>query len=322
MKTTQYKRTRLPLTATAIALLAVPGVQAQSGIEISGGLDIGVYRNTAGIWNVGTIQRSHLQFAGTEELGNGLAATFKLRHRLDLDTGTTEGPEGKPSWHGESTVGLKGAFGSVRFGRALDAVASQDWRFDAWGNYDRIASPAWDLWHWNYAADPVGGFGRFNNGIFYDSPSLAGFVLRLSGTPERTGTDRTRGRAASVTYAQGPFTGMLGYAKNRLGASETFLGLRGTFAALTVMGVHNVSKSNGSKATSTTLGALYALGAVTLKAGWGQVDVDGDKLRRVASVGASYALSKRTSAYADLASKRSPTMGTKSTYGVGLTHNF
>ena len=144
------------LAAVGIMQIGVPAA-AQSNVTISGSLDIGVFRDTAGVKNVGTIQRSHLQFAGSEDLGDGLAATFRLRHRLDLDTGTPEGNGSKPFWHGESTVGLRGGFGALRLGRALDAIQSQDWAFDPWENYDRIASPAWDLWHWNYSADPVGG---------------------------------------------------------------------------------------------------------------------------------------------------------------------
>ena len=59
----------------------------------------------------------------------------------------------------------------MRLGRALDAMYSQDWQFDAWGNYDRIASPAWDIWHFNYPFDPTADlgapdFGRLSNGVF------------------------------------------------------------------------------------------------------------------------------------------------------------
>ena len=105
-----------PVGAAGCLLVVLPAV-AQSNIEISGHLDAGVYRSTAGEWNLGTIQRSHLQFAGSRDLGDGLTATFRLRHRLDVDTGASEGSPTKPYWHGESTVGLKGGFGAIRLGR-------------------------------------------------------------------------------------------------------------------------------------------------------------------------------------------------------------
>lgn len=316
--------TPLRLLATACLVLIGAPAWAQSNVTISGSLDVGVFRDTAGAKNVGTIQRSHLQFAGSEDLGNGLTATFRLRHRLDVDTGTPEGAGSKPFWHGESTVGLQGGFGAVRLGRALDAIQSQDWAFDPWENYDRIASPAWDLWHWNYSADPVGGgSGRVANAIFYDSPKFAGFSVHLSGSPESPEGAATKTRAASVLYNNGTVRALLGTGKNSAGATETSLGLRGNFGAVSVMGLYNQSESAaGSKAKVTTLGASYALGATTFKAGWGQADVDEVIRERLISLGAKYALSKRTSVYADVAAKRFPTDGTKHVYGAGLTHSF
>lgn len=306
------------------AALAGHAAQAQSNVTISGSLDAGVFRDTARQWNVGTIQRSHIQFAGTEDLGGGLAATFRLRHRLDLDTGTAEGNGSKPFWHGESTVGLKGGFGALRLGRALDAIQSQDWAFDAWENYDRIASPAWDLWHWNYSADPRGGgSGRTANTVFYDSPKWANTSLQVSYSPETVAGDVGKTRAASLVYNDGTIRALLGAGKNSAGAKEVSAGLRGKLGALTLMGLYNVSESAaGSKAKVTTLGALYDLSPVTLKAGWGQADVDGVKAERLFSLGASYGLSKRTALYTSAAAKRFAATGSKSTYGVGVTHSF
>jgi predicted porin len=316
--------TRLNSLLVAGAAFGCSIAHAQSNVTISGGLDIGVFRDTADKWNVGTIQRSHLQFAGTEDLGGGLAATFKLRHRLDLDTSLPEGAGSKPFWHGESTIGLKGAFGAVRLGRATDAIQSQDWAFDPWENYDRIASPAWDLWHWNYSADPHGGgSGRAANSIFFDSPAFANTALHVSYSPETVTGDVAKTRAASLVYNSGTIRALIGAAKNSAGASEASIGLRGQLDALTLMGLYNVSKTvGGSKAKTSTLGAMYSLGLTTLKAGWGQVDVDGIKKERMFALGASYSLSKRTSVYGDAASKRFPNVGAKSTYGVGLTHSF
>jgi len=312
------------LLAAACAVLASGAAAAESNVTISGSLDVGIFRDTAGAKNVGTIQRSHLQFAGTEDLGDGLAATFRLRHRLDVDTGAPEGVGSKPFWHGESTVGLKGSFGALRLGRAVDAIQSQDWAFDPWGNYDRIASPAWDLWHWNYSADPVGGgSGRVANAVFYDSPKWADLSFHFSGSPESPAEAVAKTRSAALLYNNGTVRALLGSGKNSAGATETSLGLRGNFAAVSVMGLYNISESAaGSKAKVTTLGAMYTIGATVLKAGWGQADVDGVKKERLTSVGAAYSMSKRTTVYADLASKRYDTTGTKQTYGVGLTHAF
>jgi predicted porin len=311
------------LLIAAAAIACTSNAQAQSNVNISGYLDAGVFRDTADSWNVGNIGRSYLQFAGTEDLGDGLAATFKLRTRFDLDTGATEGAGSKPFWHGESTVGLKGGFGAVRLGRALDAIQGQDWAFDPWENNDRIASPAWDLWHWNYSADPHGGgSGRVANAVFYDSPTLMDTALHVSYSPETQEGDLHRTTAVSVVYAGGPVRALLAYGRNSAGADERSFGLRGNVGDLSLMGLYDVTRLNGSEAKSTTLGAVYAFGQFRFKAGWGQADVDGVKKEKLTSVGAVYLLSKRTSVFADVASKQFATTGTHSTYGVGMSHSF
>jgi predicted porin len=187
----------LAACAAALVGLSAGPAPAQSSVTISGYLDIGIWRDTARTWQVGPIQRSFITLSGVEALGGGLAATFSLSHRFDPSTGDAEGGN-KPFFHGESTVGMKGRWGSVQFGRRLDAMYKNDWEYDPWANFDRIASPAWDLWHLNFPSDPRGNggtpeFGRLNNGIFYDSPNLPGCPCTRAGRSRRsrvTGTGR------------------------------------------------------------------------------------------------------------------------------------
>lgn len=311
--------------AAALTALTAPAAHAQSNVTISGMIDIGVYRDTAKAWNVGPIQRSNLAFSGSEDLGGGLSAIFKLSHRFNPDTGSQESAS-KPFWHGESTVGLKGAFGTVQLGRRLDAMYANDWAFDPWYNFDRVASPAWDLWHYNFPSDPHGNsgtaeYGRLNNGIFYDSPNLSGFSLSLSASPETSAGDANKPFAAALQYAGNGFAAMLAHGKNSAAGTDDFVGLKGSFGDFGAMGVYNVSKAGGSKAKTATLGAMYAIGVTTLKLGWGQVDLDGTKAEKIASAGALYGLSKRTSVYADFAHKTFPDRSVN-VYGVGLTHAF
>ena len=317
------------LAALLLPALSFP-VLAQSSVNIGGMIDIGIYRDAAKTWNVGTIQRSNLAFTGTEDLGNGLKAFFTLSTRFDADTGALEDAprRSKPFWHGESTVGLKGAFGSVKAGRALDALYANDWHFDPWYNFNRVASPAWDLWHYNFPSDPQanGGraeYGRIDNALFYDSPVLAGFSLHVSGSPEKRTGDTRRPLGAALKYANGPILAMVSREKNSAGASDTFVGLKGSMGALALMGVWDLSKTpdNTSKAKALTLGAQYTLGSWTLNGGWGQVDVDGVKAQKMVSTGVVYALSKRTSVYADLAHKKYVD-DSANVYGVGVAHSF
>ncbi len=302
---------------------------AQSAVNISGFLDLGVYRDASRTWKLGTIQRSNLAFSGSEDLGNGLSATFKLSTRFDMDTGANEGAPNKPFFHGESTVGLKGGFGAIKFGRALDALYANDGTYDPWDNFDRIASPAWDLWHYNFPSDPKANngaaeYGRLNNGIFYQSPSLGGFKVNLSTSPEKRPGDLNRPYGVALSYGTGPHSVMLAHEKNSAADTVSFVGARVGLGPVALMGAYDVSKAkaSGSKAKAATLGLQYTAGPWTFNAGGGQVDVDGTKAQRMASMGGIYGLSKRTSVYAEVAHKRFPGDDNVNVFGVGLSHGF
>jgi predicted porin len=114
---------------------------------------------------------------------------------------------------------------------------------------------------------------------------------------------------------------MATHGKNSNGDTDTFLGLKAGFSRFEVMGVHDVSKAGPSTAKATTLGATYTMNVTTFRLGWGLVDVDGVKAEKLLGVGAVYALSKRTSLYADFAHKIFPTQSAN-TYGLGIAHGF
>jgi predicted porin len=333
---TLFKPTAIASTAFAFAtmafLMAGTSVQAQSTVTVSGMVDLGVYRGFDKTKNVGTIQRSNLAFSGTEDLGGGLAATFKLSHRFEADTGRPEGEGSKPFWQGESTVGLKGGWGSLRLGRALDAVWNNDWAYDPWYNFNRIASPAWQYWHYNYASSRTSNngaaeYGRLANGVFYDSPSFGGFAVHLSSAFEKsTGPGAGTGNNAglSLNYDQGPVSVMLAHSKNSSDDTVTYLGAKYSFGDLSLMGAYDKSKYEAavdSKAKVYTLGATYKIGQAELKAGYGHLDVDGKKSQFV-GLGGDYWLSKRTEVYVS-AGRNKPNAGSSSTaYGVGMAHSF
>ena len=328
------RKNRIHSIATVAALSAASwGAHAQSTVNISGLIDAGVYRGFDKVNHVGTIQRSNLAFSGSEDLGGGLAATFKLSTRFEMGTGQLEGAGSKPFWQGESTVGLKGGWGSVRLGRALDAVWANDWTYDPWGNFDRIASPAWQYWHYNYASNRTSNtgspeYGRLANGVFYDSPSLGGFTAHLSGSFENSSNPpagRTAGtRGLSLNYDQGAVSLMAAGSRNASDDTVVFLGGKYTFGALSLMGAYDRSKFEGpvdSVAKVYTLGAVYRIGQASLKASYGRLDLDGRKSAFI-GLGGDYALSKRTSVYVSLGNNRPDRAQKVTAYGVGIAHMF
>jgi len=321
---------RLLACAVSAAFAASMPAWAQSTVSINGLLDAGIYRGFDGVNQLGTIQRSNVALSGTEDLGGGLKAIFRLSTRLELDTGQSEGAGFKPFWHDESTVGLQGNWGTVRVGRALTPMWAQDWKFDPWGNFNRIASPAWHQWHYLTPSDPLGNngtaeYGRLNNGIFYDSPQIAGFTLRLSSSPERQralgATERPY--SAVLEYDRQAVAAMAAVERNSFGDRNSFLAGKYRFGSAALMLAHDRSRSadNINQSRATTLGGTYGLGQTTLKAGYGHQRLN-QGTNRFMSVGADYAVSKRTTLYASLGHKRDAGVESRTALGVGMSHAF
>lgn len=320
-----------PLLLAALTLAPL-WAHAQSSVSISGTIDIGVYRGFDKKTQVGPISRSNLTFSGSEDLGGGLSAIFNLTTRFDPDSGRLEDGT-KPMWYGESTVGLKGAFGKLRIGRAMEAITANDWAFDPWYNFDRIASPAWQLWHWNYTADRTGNAGgpeyfRLSNGIFYDSPTVGGFSVSLSGSPEKSaagGSNTSSSMQGALKYSQGPVAATLSKGRNGSGDEDLFFGAKGSLGNLTLMGAYDRSEYNAlprSIAHARTIGATYQLGKVLLQAGYGKLSVNDGTRKSFLGLGSQYALSKRTYVYVDFGQSRPKGAASTSAYGVGLNHSF
>ncbi len=327
---------RLTLASLAVAAalpVAAQSSAAGSNVTISGYLDAGVFRDFDKTSKLGTIQRSNLAIAGFEDLGGGLKATFRLSTRFDLDTGLTEDYPKKPFWHDESTVGLQGSWGHLRLGRALSAMWSQEWQFDPWGNFNRIASPAWHMAHYLTPTDRASNngspeYGRMSNGVFYDSPKFGGFSLHLSASPERTEAPGRQGRARSVSvnYDQGAVAAMLAHERNGSGDTDLYMGGKYRIGTAAVMLAYDRSKSGTpgtgpDKSRMVSLGATYGIGATTLKASYARQRLDRDT-NNMLSLGAEYALSKRTMLYTSLGHQRYENQSSRTAFGVGMAHSF
>ncbi len=280
--------------AASLLLLGSLPVCAQSNVSISGWLDLGVIKKTGGATQLSTLGRSNLSFAGNEDLGGGLAATFRISTRFELDTGAVEATDSQRTyWKDESTVGLKGPWGALRLGRGLTALWAQSWVFDAWSNFDRTASPHW----WQFEPDFLSGpeihdYARINNGLFYDSPSLNGFSAHVSYSPERGPTALARPVSASFNYdsrADGQLSVMVSGEQNSQKDKAAFFGAGYTLGGIRWLVSYNHVKLNTeglifgpdwtnwaaasekhSKRTSVNFSASYTTGPNTLRAGLGR----------------------------------------------------
>ena len=203
----------------ALAVLAASGAaMAQSSVTLYGVADTGVTYTSGkedvyGLTHLGGNTNSRLGFRGVEDLGNGLKATFDLEAGFNVDDGTGYlGKNGSKDtglqFRRTSTVGLEGAFGTVRLGRELTASYRAVSRYDVFNDTGAGASLAWNTTNTGY--NP-----RVDNAITYYTPVFSGFKAGLNyGFGEQQKARDSRYIGAGATYDNGPISAGLGYERS------------------------------------------------------------------------------------------------------------
>jgi GBP family porin len=140
------------LLALAILGSAAGAANAASSVTMYGRVDVGYEKVTGTALTQDSnsgLGESRFGIKGQEDLGNGLSATFQYEGRFNADTGGDGGAIR------ESTVGLKGSFGHVRFGRSVSAM---DRALGGYAPGERVAT----------TFDPYASQTRHSNSMFYD----------------------------------------------------------------------------------------------------------------------------------------------------------
>lgn len=312
--------------ASVIALLIAAGFAAQaqaqtSNVTLYGYLDLGLVKESNTPTQLNKGYNNWLGFKGSEDLGGDLSALFNVQMRFNPDTGAQE--RATTLFQGETTVGLKSkSMGTLRIGRALTPLWAEKWAYDPWydsafmgslanynGDFDSDGLPTTD--YHNYA--------RVANSVFYSSPSLSGFQLHAEAEVELPTGATTRSKGVSLNYANGPVSAMLSFEKNHVENDIAYLGGSYNLGAFTVMGSY--SKTNfaatSTKLTSTMLAGTYALGADTIRLGYGRIKESGN---HKVGLGYNHPLSKRTNVYADI--YREKTTDSMNGIAFGMNHTF
>lgn len=336
-------------TLIALAAVAATGAAfAQSSVTIDGILDIGLVTplGSDDARLDATNGASQIRFRGTEDLGGGLRANFVAAQRLSVESGGNDGSaNGRPTFQGETTVGLSGGFGAIRFGRALTALQGPVNATDPWGTLT-VGSTA--ILPSGYYTDPNGdlngsGLGR-TDGIFYNSPTFGGFSGALTYGFKQSSTAPASTTLAANTknllsvyggYSSGPLTLGVGYEQNRQDDTVTFIhGIYNLGFMRIGGGYSNIEMSTtgtakpgsiaaGQKVNAWNLMAVVPMNAFTFKFGYGvskNDTTDIDRSKKL-GVGVEYALSKRTTVYSTFG-RDSELATNKSGYDIGIKHSF
>jgi len=307
---------KIEMKKTLVAVAALAAVSgAIADVTITGLVESSYVNNktTRGL-STGQNGGSEVRFGGSEDLGNGLKATFQYTIVSNMGVEPASGTTNLTQSNGginsyNSHVGLAGDFGSLKLGNQftpyfLAGAATAAWGFSADSN--------------NATAQSV----RLNNSITYSTPSISGFTLAVQGDGANTNT------SYSLTYAAGGLTGVYAYNKGSTNSTDTTLvglsydlGMAKLFLH-TANGYLNTSRSKAA----TEAGVSIPMGAATLIASTASRNISGEK--QISNVGITYDLSKRTKAYyLNTVNGVAPTANTALTAGsvtniLGISHSF
>jgi predicted porin len=267
----------------ALAALAATSVFAQSSVTLSGNVDAAYAtinykgQSVSGITNNGS-STSTIQLSGTEDLGGGLKANFKLNSDFNVTstngnagyggvmyTGSNTGVAGSAgSWlNSEQFVGLSGGFGTVQAGVVNNLSLS------AGGTGNPFGTAIGSGFRALYNTDVIGTMGsagtagsvvRYDHSIKYISPAMNGFSLALYNVSKN---DKASSDAFSTTFGN----------YDRAGVTETALNynqgpINVSYASQSAKG-RDISQLNASTGVLVntklnTLGANYTMGNTTL----------------------------------------------------------
>lgn len=320
------KRTRFALAPLAIALVAASGqALAESSVTVYGRVDLSLAQQADAVENkeVRNGSGSRLGFRGVEDLGDGLKAVFQIEHRFNADDGT----QSKSAfWDGKAIVGIDSAYGRLTLGREENpAYTFGQSAADPWGT-DTVASNG------SIVSGRIGTT-RYSNAVNYRF-STGGFTAAVQfaeadGNAPASGTATERPYSLGAAWSSGPIVLGLGY-ENPADKQDHWATVNGSYHfGLVKVGAFFGSGRDGNdqKQRAWLVSAMAPIGAGELRASFGELkNRDTDVIRdRQFALGYHYALSKRTTVYADAIHEGRDGMadGLQATgYDIGIKHNF
>ncbi|MDR8762373.1 porin [Burkholderia multivorans] len=186
---------------------------AQSSVTLYGVLDVGIRMNTHQtadggkqytMGNGGALSSDRWGLLGSEDLGGGMKAFFRLESGFTPNTGALQQatPAGGTRLFGRTAlVGLSGSYGAVSLGRQYtlihETVAAND--IFQLANYSQTYA-------FQAAGETAGA--RLDNTVRYTSPKIAGFTLRGQYTLGGVAGDfhHASSPEVSFTYENGPLS--------------------------------------------------------------------------------------------------------------------
>lgn len=339
---------------TTSAPAPAPTPAPTSTVVLYGRVDVGIGHN----WGFGTqrtledhYHTSRLGFRGSEDLGGGLNAIFKLESRFLAKSGAQQ--DAATFFNDESYVGLsKAGLGTVKLGRIYSpfylAVAGRIDPFngDGAGSMTGLSSLGHNLSPGN-PYDTAKGLPnrdvRHSNAVQYETPVFGGFSVQAQ-VPFSEVPGQPSGRSIAIRYDGEKLFAQAGYERKAFSkeASTAHIGGGYTFGAARVSvgyttGYYSDDEyARDNKAQSVLVGLTYTIGPAVLLAAVSRVRMDSPTLLDASkgtssnltksAVGLDYYLSKRTKVYGQYARFSNPMstlfVSNANRVLVGIDHAF
>jgi predicted porin len=282
------------IIASAIAA-AVAAPAAFADVKISGMVNPEFGFSDASTGNSASVN-TDLVFSGSEDLGNGMTASFKYHLTNDDGADASGSATSTNASHADMSVGLSGDFGSIKFGR-MEGINQ--------GYFHAVdLDPSHDI----ELEDAEGQISRANGGIYYTSPSFNGLTVMgtvFQGAGVAAGTDTTdvEIKELAVKYTNGGLmvaAGQSRHVSDNGTDDETITNVRVDYKMGDFMfrvqdrSVDNDAGVNASDSDNTYVGVKYTMGNNAFT--YGVIDAndgeDGDSV-----ISAEHNLSKSTKVY-------------------------
>ncbi len=327
------------LIALAALATVATAAQAQSSVTLYGIMDAGIVtgknKDSGTLTKVesGALSTSRFGFKGTEDLGGGLSASFTLESEVSIDTGaqpstatsTSQGTSTASLFNRLSFVQLESKdFGAIQLGRMnrleYDAVIANDaFGGSNFGSSVRSGYISGGI----YLSDA-----RYPNAVVLRSPSLGGLKLAYQRQMGEVAGDNSAWSSDSVSadFSYGKLRVIATYADNKQANGDDFtkvttVGGSYDFGVAKVFAQYMDRDNAGAQPTTKvySTGIQVPVSAkVTLLANYVNIKDQGStsaatatsgKDASVATVGATYAFSKRTTGYAFYGQANNETTG-------------
>jgi predicted porin len=307
----------------ALASLIAAGAQAQSApsVTLYGRMDLNITKfSGGGAWLMDQSSTSRIGLRGTEALGGGVSAIFQLESRVNPDTGTTETPR---FWGREAWVGVRSsAWGTLRLGRTLSPSQRVASNYDPHGTdgIGSFGSSGLLLGH------PSNTFVRMDNGIYYETPNLAGFsAFGAVSQDEVPNAIDERYFSLRLRYAAGPLDASLALGDLSDGNDVKSVAMAYNLGFMKPMFQVHSGERAGRKRASWLVGATAPIGSGELRAAYSKQDDKGTTNpidRTLLAVGYDHNLSKRTLIYGTVVRDETDNQSGKTGFELGLRHSF